>query len=227
MSYYMHDKENCKRMWLSWLSDKEGGTLQINVESEIIVRREWRGQPVILPVTDVLSAMPPNVLWVVLNTLWAMNIHVQNLLCLLGACATGAGWVRVTKPQPIPIPIPIPTCGVDPHGFTNPWHSLIASDSGDIKSIKTHFLEPRLPLVFSTDENVSFNCVTLFLIPGSWFLLTDTIWHGVALWDLGIHAGIPIIPSPLAVLPTARGSFVSVTSPTPDSRGVYVCIEQV
>ena len=101
------------------------------------------------------------------------------------------------------------------------------TSEGDIKSIKTRFLEPRLPPVFSTDENVPFNCVTLFLIPGGRFLLIDTIRHGVALWDLGIHAGIPIKLSPLAVLPTARGSFVSVTSPTPDGRGVYVCIEQV
>ena len=35
---------------------------------------------------------------------------------------TGAGLAGVTEPQPVPIPIC--TCGIDPHGFTNPWHSL-------------------------------------------------------------------------------------------------------
>ena len=114
---------------------------------------------------------------------------------------------------------------LSPFRFIKYAKDNIASE-GDIKSVKTRFLESRLPPVFSTDENIPFNCVTLFLIPGSWFLLTDTIRHGVALWDLRVHAGIPIKLSPLEVLPTARGSFVSVTNPTPDGLGVYVCIEQ-
>ena len=107
---------------------------------------------------------------------------------------------------------------LSPFKFIKYTKDNIASE-GDIKSIKTHFLESRLPPIFLTDENVPFNCVALFLILGSRFLLTDTIRHGVALWDLGIHVGIPIKLSPLAVLPTARGSFVSVTSPTLDGLG--------
>jgi len=97
---------------------------------------------------------------------------------------------------------------------------------GDIKSVVTRILEPRLPPVFSTDENVPFKCETLLLIPGGRFLFTDTIQHGLPLWDLGIHAGIPMKLSPLAVLPTTTGSFVRFTSPTPDGHGVYVCIEE-
>ncbi|EDR03742.1 uncharacterized protein LACBIDRAFT_295149 [Laccaria bicolor S238N-H82] len=97
---------------------------------------------------------------------------------------------------------------------------------GDIKSVVTRILEPRLPPVFSTDENVPFSCHAVLLIPGGRFLFTDTIQHGVALWDLGIHAGIPMKLSPLAVLPTTTESFVRFTSPTPDSHGVYVCIEE-
>ena len=101
------------------------------------------------------------------------------------------------------------------------------ASKGDIKSIKTCFLEPQLLPIFLTDENVPFSCVTLFLILGGRFLLTDMIQHGVAFRDLGIHAGIPKKLFPLAVLLTARGSFVSVTSPTLDGCGVYICIEQV
>jgi len=77
---------------------------------------------------------------------------------------------------------------------------------GDMKSVVTRILKPRLPPVFSTDENVPFKCNTLLLIPGGRFLFTDTIQHGVPLWDLGIHAGIPTKLSPLAVLPTTMGS---------------------
>ncbi|EDR11114.1 uncharacterized protein LACBIDRAFT_315527 [Laccaria bicolor S238N-H82] len=102
------------------------------------------------------------------------------------------------------------------------------ASEGDIKPVVTRILKPRLPPVFSTDdEDVPFICVTLLLIPGGRFLFADTMQHGVPLWDLGIHAGIPMKLSPLAVLPTAPGSFVSVTSPTPDGHGVYVCIEQM
>ena len=97
---------------------------------------------------------------------------------------------------------------------------------GDINSVVTRILEPRLPPVFSTDENVPFSCHTLLLIPGGRFLFTDTIQHGVTLWDLGIHAGIPMKLSPLAVLPTTMESFVRFTSPTPDGHGVYVCTEE-
>jgi len=96
---------------------------------------------------------------------------------------------------------------------------------GDMKSVVTRILEPRLPPVFSTDDNVPFKCDTLFLIPGGRFLFTDTIQRGVHLWDLGIHAGIPMNLSPLAVLPTTTGAFVRSTSPTPDGHGVYLCIE--
>ena len=78
-----------------------------------------------------------------------------------------------------------------PFRFIKYTKDNIAS-KGDIKSIRTRFLEPRLPPVFSTDENIPFNCVTLFLILGNWFLITDMIWHSVALWNLRIHAGIPI-----------------------------------
>ena len=96
---------------------------------------------------------------------------------------------------------------------------------GDIKPVVTRILEPQLPPVLSTDENVPFICGALLLIPGGRFLFADTILHGVPLWDLGIHAGIPMKLSPLAVLPTTTGSFVGFTSPTPDGHGVYVCIE--
>ena len=58
-----------------------------------------------------------------------------------------------------------------------------------------------------------------------WDSQASTPLHCMALWDLRIHAGIPIQLSPLAVLPIARESFVSVTSPTLDGLGVYVCIE--
>ena len=97
---------------------------------------------------------------------------------------------------------------------------------GDIKSVVTRILEPRLPPVFSTDENVPFSCHAVLLIPGGRFLFTDTIQHGVPLWDLGIHAGIPMKLCPLAVLPTTMESTVRFTSPTPDGHGVYVCIEE-
>ena len=97
---------------------------------------------------------------------------------------------------------------------------------GDIKFVVTRILEPRLPPVFSTDENVPFNCQAVLLIPGGRFLFTDTTEHGVPLWDLGIHAGIPMKLSPLAVLPTTMESIVRFTSPTPDGHGVYVCIEE-
>ena len=96
---------------------------------------------------------------------------------------------------------------------------------GDIKSVVTRILKPRLPPVFSTDEGVPFRCGTVLLIPGGRFLFTDTVHHGVPLWDLWIHAGIPMKLSPVAVLPTTRGAVVRFTSPTPDGHGVYVCIE--
>ncbi|EDR10763.1 uncharacterized protein LACBIDRAFT_324637 [Laccaria bicolor S238N-H82] len=99
---------------------------------------------------------------------------------------------------------------------------------GDIKPVVTRILKPQLlPVFFTDDENIPFICVTLLLIPGSRFLFDDTMQHSMHLWDLGIHAGIPMKLSPIAVLPTAPGSFVSVTSPTPDGHGVYVCIEQI
>jgi hypothetical protein len=112
-----------------------------------------------------------------------------------------------------------------PFRFIKYAEDIIPSE-GDSKSVVTRILEPRLPPVFSTDENVPFSCDTVLLIPGGRFLFTDTIQHGVPLWDLGIHPGIPMRLSPLAVLPTTMGSFVRFTSPTPDGHGVYVCIEE-
>ena len=38
--------------------------------------------------------------------------------CTCCTCCMGAGWVRVTKTQPVPVPVC--TCGIYPHGFTNP-----------------------------------------------------------------------------------------------------------
>jgi len=95
----------------------------------------------------------------------------------------------------------------------------------DIKPVVTRILEPQLPPVLSTDENVPFTCDALLLVLGGRFLFIDTILHGVPLWDLGTHAGIPMKLSPLAVLPTTMGSFVRSISPTPDGHGIYVCIE--
>ena len=55
-----------------------------------------------------------------------------------------------------------------PFRFIKCTKDNIAS-KGDIKSVKTRFLEPQLPPVFSTDENVPLSCVTLFLILGGRF----------------------------------------------------------
>jgi len=47
--------------------------------------------------------------------LFSGDLEMYKTRC---ARTTGAGWVRVTKPQPAPVPAG--ARGANPHGFTNP-----------------------------------------------------------------------------------------------------------
>jgi len=95
----------------------------------------------------------------------------------------------------------------------------------DVEPFATRVIVPNLsPLTPTEGMDTPFNCNLIYLIPGGRFMFADTTDHGLCLWDLGIHPGSPIKPSPLALLHKASEETTRFTSPTPDAHGVYICI---
>ena len=84
--------------------------------------------------------------WLVVLVFWCgvvFMLTMCDLITLTGkSCHThqthvmGAGWARVTKLQPIPAPAG--TRGTNPHGFTNPWHSLSFSSIAMHRAARWH-----------------------------------------------------------------------------------------
>lgn len=121
-------------------------------------------------------------------------------------------------------PTELENAALSPFRFVNQVDASITAGE-DMEPLATHVMVPNLsPLTPTEGMDIPFDCISIFLVPGGRFMFADTIDHGLCLWDLGIHPGSPIKPTPLALLPKASGEITRFTSPTPDAHGVYICI---
>ena len=121
-------------------------------------------------------------------------------------------------------PTELENAALSPFRFVNRVDATITARE-EMEPLATRVLVPNLlPLTRTEGTDIPFDCNSIFLIPGGRFMLADTTDHGLCLWDLGIHPGSPINPSPLALLHEASGETTRFTSPTPNAHGVYICI---
>ena len=121
-------------------------------------------------------------------------------------------------------PTELENAAVSPFRFVNQVEASTTTRE-DMEPFSTRIIVPNLsPLNPTEGIDIPFDCISIFLVPGGRFMFADTTDHGLCVWDLGIHPGSPIKPSPMALLHKASGEITRFTSPTPDAHGVYICI---
>lgn len=101
-----------------------------------------------------------------------------------------------------------------------------------VKCIKQHqssdpalpYQNRILPLRKRTDPSFTYPVNSLFLVPGGRFLFTSHPISGIALWDLGYNANLPVRPFPIATLDAPQLEIENI-APSADGHEILLVVQ--